>query len=163
MVEAETNAVLAVQADAGDPLALESAIDQAVEALGGLDGAWSNVGVQLGGDLTELSVADLDRSYAVNLRAHFVVAKRAAESMNAGAAILVTASNSGLQTEPHALSRTRRPRPRRSRWSAAWHATSRQNVSASTPCARRATSDTPFNEPICYGLRRQGRLPAEAW
>jgi NAD(P)-dependent dehydrogenase (short-subunit alcohol dehydrogenase family) len=99
----ETGAVAAIEVDAADADALRTALDEAAGSLDGLDAAWSNVGVQLAGDLTEVRVEDFDRSYAVNLRAHLVVAQWAAALLSRGGSILVTASNSAFQTEPHAL------------------------------------------------------------
>jgi NAD(P)-dependent dehydrogenase (short-subunit alcohol dehydrogenase family) len=102
-VAAATDAVASFVIDAADPEALEAATRRAIACLGGLDAAWSNAGVQLPGGAATLSVADLDRSYAVNVRAHFVVAREAASTLTRGGSILVTASNSALQTEPEML------------------------------------------------------------
>src|SRR5690606_12123186 len=62
----------AVPVDVSDHEALARAVDQAIDGLGGLDAAWSNAGVQQGGDVEEASVADFDYSYMVNVRAHFI-------------------------------------------------------------------------------------------
>jgi NAD(P)-dependent dehydrogenase (short-subunit alcohol dehydrogenase family) len=90
-----------VVADAADPVALAEAITEAVGELGGLEAAWSNVGYQTNGDAVETPVEELDRSYAVNLRSHFVCARTVVPFLReaGGGSILITASNAGLQTE----------------------------------------------------------------
>src|ERR1700744_5368675 len=70
-VAAETDAI-AIVVDAGEPAPLAESLEQAVDALGGLDAAWSNVGVQVNGAVGDTTVADLDRSWAINVRSHFV-------------------------------------------------------------------------------------------
>jgi NAD(P)-dependent dehydrogenase (short-subunit alcohol dehydrogenase family) len=136
----------AIGVDAADPDALRSALHEAVAELGGLDAAWSNVGVQIGGDVTELSVEQLDRSYAVNLRSHFVVAQVAAAAIGSDGSILVTASNSGLQTEPQLLAyaTTKAATIALMRGMARDLAPRRIRVNALCP----GYVDTPFNAPI---------------
>lgn len=102
---------VAIPVDVSDHHALSSAVHAAIDALGGLDAAWSNAGVQQGGDVEEATVEDFDYSYLVNVRAHFVVAKAVIPELrnNGGGVLLITASNSGLQPEtalvPYAVSK----------------------------------------------------------
>src|SRR6204780_5683316 len=79
----EIGARAAIEVDATDPDALAVAVDQGIGVLGGLDAAWSNVGVQPAGTGLEGSVADLDLCYAANVRSHFVVAQRALPALRA--------------------------------------------------------------------------------
>lgn len=92
---------IAVPVDVADHEALARAVDQAIDGLGGIDAAWSNAGVQQGGDVEEATVADFDYSYVVNVRAHFIVAKSVVPQLrrNGHGVLLITASNSGLQPE----------------------------------------------------------------
>jgi NAD(P)-dependent dehydrogenase (short-subunit alcohol dehydrogenase family) len=92
---------VALPVDVSDHAALAQAVTGAIEALGGLDAAWSNAGIQQGGDVEEATVEALDYSYAVNVRAHFVLAKQVVPHLRArgGGRLLITASNSGLQPE----------------------------------------------------------------
>jgi NAD(P)-dependent dehydrogenase (short-subunit alcohol dehydrogenase family) len=145
-VAEEAGAVAAIEVDAADPAALGAAVEEATAELGGLDAAWSNVGIQLAGDVTELSVEDFDRSYAVNLRAHLVVAQSAARVLQSGGSILVTASNSGLQTEPRALAyaTTKAAAVALVRGAARDLAPRGIRVNALCP----GYVDTPFNEPV---------------
>jgi NAD(P)-dependent dehydrogenase (short-subunit alcohol dehydrogenase family) len=79
----EIGARAAIEVDATDPDALAAAVDQGIGVLGGLDAAWSNVGVQTAGTVLEASVADLDLCYAANVRSHFVLAQRALSALRA--------------------------------------------------------------------------------
>jgi NAD(P)-dependent dehydrogenase (short-subunit alcohol dehydrogenase family) len=99
-VAAETGSH-SIVVDAGDPAALAGALEQAVETLGGLEAAWSNVGVQVSGAVEETSVSELDRCWALNVRSHFICAQTVFGHLRrgGGGSFLITASNSGLQTE----------------------------------------------------------------
>lgn len=99
-VAGETGA-LAIPVDASEPTALAAALEHAVDVLGGLDAAWSNVGVQVNGTVGDTTVADLDRCWALNVRSHFVCARTVFPHLAraGGGSLLITASNSGLQTE----------------------------------------------------------------
>lgn len=143
--------------DAADPEAVRAFVDDAAAALGGLDAAWSNVGVQIAGTAETATVEELDRSWAINVRAHAVVCGAAVPHLRAagGGAILVTASNSALLSEagmlPYAVTK------------AAAVALTRQvardvagdgiRVNALCP----GWVDTPFNEPAwrAYGGRER--------
>jgi NAD(P)-dependent dehydrogenase (short-subunit alcohol dehydrogenase family) len=142
----DIEASVAIPVDASDPDALVMALTEAVSALGGLEAAWSNAGVQLAGDVTELAVEHLDRSYAVNVRSHFLVAQCAAPALASGGSILVTASNSGLQTEPQMLAyaTTKAAAIALVRGMARDLATRGIRVNALCP----GYVDTPFNAPI---------------
>jgi len=98
---AEIGARTAIEVDATDPDALAAAADQGIGVLGGLDAAWSNVGVQTAGTVLEASVADLDLCYAANVRSHFVLAQRALPALRkaGGGPFLITASNAGLMSD----------------------------------------------------------------
>jgi NAD(P)-dependent dehydrogenase (short-subunit alcohol dehydrogenase family) len=143
--------------DAADPEAVRAFVDDAAAALGGLDAAWSNVGVQIAGTAETATVEELDRSWTINVRAHAVVCGAAVPHLRAagGGAILVTASNSALLSEagmlPYAVTK------------AAAVALTRQvardvagdgiRVNALCP----GWVDTPFNEPAwrAYGGRER--------
>jgi NAD(P)-dependent dehydrogenase (short-subunit alcohol dehydrogenase family) len=151
----EIGARAAIDVDATDPDALAAAVDQGIGALGGLDAAWSNVGVQTTGTVLEASVADLDLCYAANLRSHFVVAKRALPALRAvgGGPFLITASNAGLMSDSELVtySATKAAAVALARLLARDHAVDGIRVNALCP----GYVDTPFNGPIWakYGGR----------
>lgn len=85
VVEAITSAggqAIAIQADSADAEALQQAIRQAANSFGKLDILVNNAGVLAMGQLEELSLADLDRTLAVNVRSVFVASQEAARHMN---------------------------------------------------------------------------------
>jgi NAD(P)-dependent dehydrogenase (short-subunit alcohol dehydrogenase family) len=145
----------AIEVDATDPDALAAAVDQGIGVLGGLDAAWSNVGVQTAGTVLEASVADLDLCYAANVRSHFVVAQRALPALHAagGGPFLITASNAGLMSDSQLVtySATKAAAVALARLLARDHAADGIRVNALCP----GYVDTPFNGPIWakYGGR----------
>jgi NAD(P)-dependent dehydrogenase (short-subunit alcohol dehydrogenase family) len=89
----------ALALDVTDDGALEQAIADTGRRHGRLDILHSHAGIQRAGGLEEATVEDMDLSWRLNVRAHFVAARAAVPLMKAqgGGAIIVTASNSGVQ------------------------------------------------------------------
>ncbi|MGI8607581.1 MAG: SDR family NAD(P)-dependent oxidoreductase [Gaiellaceae bacterium] len=143
--------------DAVDPNAVRGFVNEAADALGGLHAAWSNLGVQIAGTAETVSVEELDRSWAINVRAHAVLCGAAVPHLRAagGGAILVTASNSALLSEagmlPYAV--TKAAAVALARQVARDFAADGIRVNALCP----GWVDTPFNEPAwrAYGGREQ--------
>jgi NAD(P)-dependent dehydrogenase (short-subunit alcohol dehydrogenase family) len=145
-VAAELEAPHAV-ADASDPEALTAALDTVITELGGIEAAWSNVGFQTNGNVVETPVQQFDYSYAVNVRAHFVCARTVVPQLqDKGGSLLITASNSGLQTERNlvAYACTKAAAVALARNLARDHAADGIRVNALCP----GFVDTPFNAPI---------------
>lgn len=86
---------LDVTADA----ALEGAIRATHDRFGRLDILHSHAGIQIPGSLEEVGAEDMDASWRLNVRAHFVAARAAMAVMKPRRAgsIIITASNSGVQ------------------------------------------------------------------
>jgi NAD(P)-dependent dehydrogenase (short-subunit alcohol dehydrogenase family) len=147
----------AVVLDASDPEAVRGFVDEAGGALGGLDSLWSNLGVQIAATAETVTVEELDRSWAINVRAHAVLCSAAIPHLrtSGGGAILITASNAGLLSEagmlPYAVTK------------AAAVALARQVARDFAPTGIRVNAlcpgwvDTPFNEPAwrAYGGREK--------
>jgi NAD(P)-dependent dehydrogenase (short-subunit alcohol dehydrogenase family) len=89
-----------VRTDVAEEAEIEALIGAAVEAFGGLDVVFNNAGVGGAfGPLTEISVADWDRTFAVLTRSVFLGTKHAARVMieqGRGGSIINTASVAGL-------------------------------------------------------------------
>lgn len=85
--------------DVTDDVALEGAIAGVHERFGRLDILHSHAGIQIPGRLEEVSAADMDASWRLNVRSHFVAARAAMAVMKQQGAgsIIVTSSNSGVQ------------------------------------------------------------------
>ena len=85
--------------DVTDDDAMTSAIASAAARHGRLDILHSHAGVQVAGRLDQISAAEMDMSWRVNVRAPFVAVKAAMQVMEPArrGSIIVTSSNSGVQ------------------------------------------------------------------
>jgi len=79
---------LAIRADSADAVAVQHAIRQSVTGFGRLDILVNNAGVLVWGHLEELTLDDLDRTLAVNIRSVFVACQEAAHHMGKGGRII---------------------------------------------------------------------------
>jgi NAD(P)-dependent dehydrogenase (short-subunit alcohol dehydrogenase family) len=86
-----------VLADVAAPDACAAVVADSAAALGGLDGLVLNVGIGLGRGMAGTSAAQWDQTFAVNTRAHFLVAAAALEAMEPGAAIVFISSAASLR------------------------------------------------------------------
>jgi 3-oxoacyl-[acyl-carrier protein] reductase len=95
-IEARGGVAIAIRADAADAEALTRAIDRAASHFGRLDILVNSAGVLLMGSVDDFSLADLDKTLAVNVRAVFVAAKAAAAHMREGGRIInISSTNAG--------------------------------------------------------------------
>ncbi|MGH3287476.1 MAG: SDR family NAD(P)-dependent oxidoreductase, partial [Streptosporangiaceae bacterium] len=79
------------------PEACASVVTESAAALGGLDGLVLNVGIGRGRGMAGTSVAQWDEVFAVNTRAHFLVAAAALPVLEPGAAIVFISSAASLR------------------------------------------------------------------
>jgi NAD(P)-dependent dehydrogenase (short-subunit alcohol dehydrogenase family) len=150
----------AMALDAADDAAVSAAIDT-VAGRGRLDILHSHAGVQLPGRLTETSAADMDASWRLNVRAHYVAARAAMPHMQRQrqGSIIITASNSGVQHDRGMIAycTTKHAVIAMTRQIAADYAA--DNVRCNALCP--GFVDTPFNR----GFERQmgGRAALESY
>ncbi len=86
---------IALRLDVSDEAAVDGAFAETVRAYGGVDVVVSNAGISSFGSLDTLPASEWDRSFAVNARGHFLVARAAMRIMKAqalGGAIVFNAS-----------------------------------------------------------------------
>lgn len=85
--------------DVTDDAALEDAIADTNDRFGRLDILHSHAGIQIPGRLEEVSADQMDASWRLNVRSHFVAARAAMAVMRprGRGSIIITSSNSGVQ------------------------------------------------------------------
>jgi NAD(P)-dependent dehydrogenase (short-subunit alcohol dehydrogenase family) len=91
-----------VATDVGDTEALERLVEHAVAEFGRIDILHSHAGVQVEGSLEDVDPPGMDRSWSINVRAHFMLARLVMPHMRkqGGGSIIVTSSNSGVFYDP---------------------------------------------------------------
>ncbi|MFG3289048.1 SDR family oxidoreductase [Streptomyces sp. NPDC048179] len=86
--EALGRRAVALRADSADPDEAAGAVERTARALGGFDVLVNNVGLGVLGPLSGLSLDDVDRVLAVNVRGVFLASQAAAARMTAGGRII---------------------------------------------------------------------------
>jgi len=152
-IRAEGGRVRAVVADVSDDAAAEALVDEAAAEFGRLDVLHSHAGIQIEGTLEQVAPEGMDASWRLNVRAHFVLARRAVPRMKAqgGGSIIVTASNSGVlyDREMVAYATSKHAVVAMARQIALDYA--RHNIRVNALCP--GWVDTPFNTPF---MRQMG-------
>jgi NAD(P)-dependent dehydrogenase (short-subunit alcohol dehydrogenase family) len=72
-------------------------VEESATALGGIDGLVLNVGTGLGRGLAGTSPEDWDRTFALNVRSHFLVCRAATDLLDPGASVVFVSSLAGLR------------------------------------------------------------------
>jgi NAD(P)-dependent dehydrogenase (short-subunit alcohol dehydrogenase family) len=137
--------------DVSEDGALTAEIEGAASRHGRLDILHSHAGIQIPGRLDEVTPEQMDASWRLNVRSHFVAARAAMPVMTAqgGGSIIITSSNSGVQfdREMIAYATTKHAVIAMTRQMAVDYA--RHNVRCNALCP--GFVDTPFND----GFERQ--------
>ncbi|MFJ9774926.1 3-oxoacyl-ACP reductase family protein [Kitasatospora sp. NPDC101157] len=87
-IEAAGGRAVAIHADLVEPEAATRAVEETVRRLGGIDVLVNNAGFLTYGPLDEVSVEELDRVLAVDVRSVFLAARAAARHMGEGGRII---------------------------------------------------------------------------
>lgn len=151
----------AITLDVTDDTALTAAIERVAAETGRLDILHSHAGVQIEGKLEQVAVADMDASWNLNVRAHFLAAQAAIAPMRTGGggSIIITSSNSGVQydREMIAYATTKHAVLAMTRQMAADYA--REGIRFNSLCP--GFIDTPFNRG--FEVQMGGRDKLEAY
>lgn len=147
--------------DARDDAAIEALVAATVARHGRLDVLHSHAGVQIAGRLEDVTAQQMDMAWALNVRAHFVIARAAVAPMRAqgGGSVIVTASNSGCQYDRGMISyaTTKHAAVAMVRQMAADYA--RDNIRFNALCP--GFVDTPFN--AGFQTQMGGRAALESY
>ncbi len=80
-------------------IAIAAEVRRIIDSRGRIDVVHSHAGIQIPGSVEEVTPDQMDAAWALNVRAHFVLAKETIGTMRTqgGGSFIVTASNSGCQ------------------------------------------------------------------
>ncbi|MGC3938734.1 SDR family NAD(P)-dependent oxidoreductase [Roseobacter sp. EG26] len=160
-ITAEGGTAHAITLDVGDDAELTAAIDTCAARHGRLDVLHSHPGLQIEGTLEQVTVDDMDASWRLNVRSHFVAAKAAMAHMKSArrGSIIITASGSGVQydSEMIAYATTKHAAVAMARQIAKDFG--RDNVRVNALCP--GFIDTPFNQG--FEIQMGGRDKLEAY
>jgi 3-oxoacyl-[acyl-carrier protein] reductase len=87
-IEADGGQVLVIHADNADPHGATRAVDETVRQFGRLDILVNNAGIFTGGAIDDATVDQLDRTWAIDVRAVFLASQAAARHMTEGGRII---------------------------------------------------------------------------
>lgn len=147
-IRAEGNRADAYAVDVTDDEALANAISEVLGRLGRIDILHNHAGAQVSGDLESVEPQGFDRSWELNVRAHFMAARLVMPAMKAAGkgVILNTSSSSGVlyDREMIAYTTTKHAVIAMTRQMAGDYARYGIRVNALCP----GWVDTPFNNPF---------------
>ncbi|MBK5567112.1 SDR family oxidoreductase [Ensifer sp. SSB1] len=157
-IAAKGGSAEALAIDVTDDAALSDGIADIVYRHGRIDILHNHAGAQVAGDLEEVEVAGFDRSWNLNVRAHFMAARLVMPSMRAAGrgVILNTSSSSGVlyDREMIAYTTTKHAVIAMTRQMAGDYARHGIRVNALCP----GWVDTPFNEPFIAQMGGRGAI-----
>ncbi len=143
----------ATAVDVADDAQLRALVDDTLARHGRVDILHSHVGVQVNGTAEQVDPDGMDRSWDLNVRAHFMAARLVIPHMKnqGGGSIVITSSNSGVQLDREmvAYATSKHAAVALARQMAADYA--RFNIRVNALCP--GWVDTPFNEPF---MRQMG-------
>uniref|UniRef100_UPI003F26AB6E SDR family NAD(P)-dependent oxidoreductase n=1 Tax=Rhizobium sp. F40D2 TaxID=3453141 RepID=UPI003F26AB6E len=118
--------------------------------VGRIDVLHNHAGAQVAGDLEQVAVEGFDRSWRLNVRAHFMAARFVMPLMKAGRGVILNTSSSsssgGRTLRSLRLITLRRRNMQSSKRPGRWLATTPGSESVNALCP--GWVDTPFNEPF---------------
>lgn len=87
-IEMAGGRALAVEADAGNPAAVRTAVTRTIEAFGSIDILVNNAGIAINAPIEDVKFEDYERMLAVNVTGVFVATQEAVRHMKAGGRII---------------------------------------------------------------------------
>lgn len=87
-IEQKGRTAVVIQADSADPAAIQRSVDEAADALGGLDILVNNAAIARYSSIADIAAEDIDALLAVNVRGPVLASKAAIPHLQAGARII---------------------------------------------------------------------------
>jgi NAD(P)-dependent dehydrogenase (short-subunit alcohol dehydrogenase family) len=87
-IEGKGRKAIAIQADSADPAAVKRSVNEAVQALGGLDILVNNAAIALYDAIADVSVAHIDALFNVNVRSPLLASQAAIPHLKKGGRII---------------------------------------------------------------------------
>ncbi|KSV93359.1 oxidoreductase [Sinorhizobium sp. GL28] len=157
-IAAKGGSAEALAIDVTDDAALSDGIADILYRHGSIDILHNHAGAQVAGDLEEVEISGFDRSWNLNVRAHFMAARLVMPSMRAaGRGVIVnTSSSSGVlyDREMIAYTTTKHAVIAMTKQMAGDYARHGIRVNALCP----GWVDTPFNEPFIAQMGGRGAI-----
>ncbi|MBY5808406.1 SDR family NAD(P)-dependent oxidoreductase [Rhizobium leguminosarum] len=91
-IEGKGRKALAIGADSADPAAVKRSVDEAAQALGGLDILVNNAAIALYGAIADVSVEQIDALFDVNVRSPLLASQAAIPYLQAGGRVITIGS-----------------------------------------------------------------------
>ncbi|KAF5884510.1 MULTISPECIES: SDR family oxidoreductase [Rhizobium] len=91
-IERKGRKALAIQADSADPAAVKRSVDEAAQALSGLDILVNNAAIALYGAIADVSVEQIDALLDVNVRSPLLASQAAIPYLQAGGRVITIGS-----------------------------------------------------------------------
>ncbi|MBY3122681.1 SDR family NAD(P)-dependent oxidoreductase [Rhizobium laguerreae] len=91
-IEGKGRKALAIQADSADPAAVKRSVDEAAQALGGLEILVNNAAIALYGAIADVSVEQIDALLDVNVRSPLLASQAAIPYLQAGGRVITIGS-----------------------------------------------------------------------
>jgi len=91
-IEGKGRRGFAIQADSADPAAVKRSVDEAAQALGGLDILVNNAAIALYGAIADVSVEQIDALLDVNVRSPLLASQAAIPYLQAGGRVITIGS-----------------------------------------------------------------------
>jgi len=152
---------LSVPTDVTDPAQLETLVSRTLAAHGRIDILHSHAGIQVEGPLLEADPGGMDASWALNVKAHFDLARLVAPHMieQGKGSVIITASNSGVFLDHEMIAYTTSKHAAVTLTQSMAIDYAKHNVRFNALCP--GWVDTPFNEP--YMEQMGGREALESY